>query len=130
MNRKFAATVAAVVLCAAAGTAAARFEPDPAAAVLEPAKGIAKEGEPDKPGLDSSVSLSPSFPEASDTEPTYWLRGVDGRLGVFLENSDHPEMVLDVYLGSLPLSDQQALQAGICAGSYRQLVSMIEDYIS
>lgn len=127
MKRKLVVTLCAVAFCLFAGAAVARFDPgymEEAAAVAEPAEGIAKEQQAEpKP-------TQPDMAAPKEQEPVYWLRAADGRLGVFLEDAEHPEMILDVYLGSLPLSDQQALQSGICAGSYRQLVSMIEDYIS
>lgn len=130
MNRKTVVTIGAVAFCFFAGMAAARFDLDrmgQAAAVSEPAEGIAKEQTGEAAALRADQPLSEAD---GQEEPLYWLRAADGRLGVFLEDSDQPEMILDVYLSSLPLSDQQALQAGVCAGSYRQLVLMIEDYIS
>ena len=127
MKRKLVVTLCAVAFCILAGTAVARFDlggMKEAAAAAQPAEGVAKEQQAEpKP-------LQPEITAHKEQEPVYWLRAADGRLGVFLEDAEHPEMILDVYLGSLPLSDQQALQTGICAGSYRQLVSMIEDYIS
>ena len=126
MNRKLAVTLGALALCFLVGVAVVRFDlggMEEAAAVSEPAEGIAKE-QREEPETQPTESL------AEKEEPLYWLRAVDGRLGVFLDDARQPEMILDVYLSSLPLSDRQALQQGICAGSYRQLVSMIEDYIS
>jgi len=131
MNRKLAVTVAAVIFCIAVGITAARFDlehMEPAAVVSEPVQGIKKQ--PEEQPFRSVEKEELPGPASSDDELLYWLREFDGRLGVFVDGAEKPEMVLDLYLSSLPLSDQQALQVGICAGSYRQLISMIEDYIS
>lgn len=125
MNGKTVVTVGAVVLCIIIGVAAGRCsttEPLPEKAVLEPVSGVEKQQETSHDPLEDQTPVS--------EEGKYWLRVVDGRLGVFLDEAENPEMVLDVYLSSLPQADQEALQEGVCAESYRQLLSLIEDYIS
>lgn len=60
----------------------------------------------------------------------YLLRDYEGRLAIFREDSDTPEMIFDVYTRLLPPADQEKLTAGISALDYETLTRLIEDYIS
>ncbi|MBR5559595.1 MAG: hypothetical protein IKU72_05060 [Oscillospiraceae bacterium] len=127
MNARTAVTVGAVILCAVIGVAVGRCaqtDPLPEMTVSEPVSGLPKQQSP------TVRAQKQGGEEAADQREEYWLREVDGRLGVFLADAEKPEMILDVYLSSLPEADRMALQNGIVADSYRQLLSMIEDYIS
>lgn len=69
-------------------------------------------------------------PEPIPSPSGYLLRSYDGRLAVFREGSDTPEMIFDVYTRLLPQSDQERLEEGISAPDYETLTRLIEDYIS
>lgn len=69
-------------------------------------------------------------PEPIHSPSGYLLRSYDGRLAVFREGSDTPEMIFDVYTRLLPQSDRERLEEGISAPDYETLTRLIEDYIS
>lgn len=80
-------------------------------------------------------SAAPPIEKEPESEPIpspsgYLLRSYDGRLAVFREGSDTPEMIFDVYTRLLPQSDQERLEEGISAPDYETLTRLIEDYIS
>ena len=143
MNGKQVLTLGAAAVCALAGVAVAQYDlkqAPPTAPAAGVVSGVAKE-QPEQPSAppESSGSGSAASGEAAQTAqapaggqdgPVYWLRSSEGRLGVFLDDAPEPEMVLDVYISSLPEADRAALESGVRAGSYQELVSMIEDYIS
>lgn len=135
MKGRVLVTMGAVAACAVLGIAAANYDlrQTQTQAVLQEAQGIPKAGqtaqEPDPPAV--SGQTEPAQPILQENNsPVYRLGTSQGRLAVFVEGSDEPEMVLDVYLSTLPEVDRLLLEQGIEAQSYAQLVSMIEDYIS
>ena len=135
MKGRVLVTMGAVAACAVLGIAAANYDrrQTQPQAVLQEAQGIPKAGqtaqEPDLPAV--SGQTEPAQPILQENNsPVYRLGTSQGRLAVFVEGSDEPEMVLDVYLSTLPEVDRLLLEQGIEAQSYAQLVSMIEDYIS
>ena len=69
-------------------------------------------------------------PEPIPSPSGYLLRSYNGRLAVFREGSDAPEMIFDVYTRLLPQSDRERLEEGISAPDYETLTRLIEDYIS
>ena len=80
-------------------------------------------------------SAAPPIEQEPEPEPIpspsgYLLRSYDGRLAVFREGSDTPEMIFDVYTRLLPQSDRERLEDGISAPDYETLTRLIEDYIS
>ena len=77
-----------------------------------------------------SRSTSSPQPEPIPSPSGYLLRSYDGRLAVFREGSDTPEMIFDVYTRLLPQSDRERLEEGISAPDYETLTRLIEDYIS
>ena len=60
----------------------------------------------------------------------YLLKEYEGRLAVFKKNSTEPDMVFDLLIKMLPQYDQEQLKQGIYVKDYRELVDLIEDYIS
>ena len=135
MKRKFLITVGAVAVCTLLGVAAANYDlrQNQTQTVLQEAQGVAKaeqaEGEAIRSLENSREEPDQPIP-GENNSPVYRLGTSQGRLAVFVEDSDEPEMVLDVYLSTLPEADRMLLEQGIEAQSYAQLVSMIEDYIS
>lgn len=125
MKRQLAATLGAVVLCVAAGKAAAGFVPTSAQAA--PASGRAEA----VPRVAASSQTEEAPTEALPAEETvYWLRESGGRLAVFVGEAAQPELVLEVYLNTLPEADQLALRRGIRVVGYSRLVAALEDYVS
>ena len=135
MKGRVLVTMGAVAACAVLGIAAANYDlrQTQTQAVLQEAQGIPKAGqtaqEPDLPAVSGQTEPAQPLPQENNS-PVYRLGTSQGRLAVFVEGSDEPEMVLDVYLSTLPEVDRLLLEQGIEAQSYAQLVSMIEDYIS
>ena len=91
------------------------------------------------PDLFSPAAPSPQTQQSSEDVPDvqrdtptaqYYLRDYEGKLAVFLPDSQTPEMVFDVYLSTLPPYDRGELQLGVPVASYEELVERIEDYIS
>ena len=72
-----------------------------------------------------------STPQPQPESPAgYLLRDYEGRLAIFREESNTPEMIFDVYTRLLPQADQERLTEGISAPDYETLTRLIEDYIS
>ena len=72
----------------------------------------------------------PDEPEEPQNPAGYLLRDYEGRLAIFREESNTPEMIFDVYTRLLPQADQERLTEGISAPDYETLTRLIEDYIS
>ncbi len=72
----------------------------------------------------------PDEPEEPQSPAGYLLRDYEGRLAIFREESNTPEMIFDVYTRLLPQADQERLTEGISAPDYETLTRLIEDYIS
>lgn len=120
MNSRIWITAAAVAAAVALGSSLAVWDEEqilPAPAV-QPQSGVAVE----------EKSLASSGSSASSSG--YWMRNWQGRLGVFVGESEEPEMVFDVYIKNLPEADRTLLAEGLYVAEYADLVSRIEDYIS
>ena len=79
----------------------------------------------------SSTSSEESSSSSPLDEPTYLLKEYEGRLAVFRQDApDDPDLVLDVFIHSLPEFDQQQLRDGIPVRDEKELTARIEDYIS
>ncbi len=81
------------------------------------------------------IDLVPSsVPELTVSEDTsdypYLLRTYEGKLAVFTTDLVEPNMVFDVYVRTLPATDQKALENGVRVETYEELTALIEDYIS
>lgn len=89
-----------------------------------------------QPTPDPQETLQPAEnPITDEPEPVqspagYVLRSYEGRLAIFREGSDTPEMIFDVYTRLLPQADRERLEAGITAPDYETLTRLIEDYTS
>ncbi len=90
-----------------------------------------------QPTPDPQETLQPAEPPIEPDEPEpvqspagYVLRSYEGRLAIFREGSDTPEMIFDVYTRLLPQADRERLEAGITAPDYETLTRLIEDYTS
>ena len=69
-------------------------------------------------------------PQQPEPQGGYRLQSYNGRLAIFREGSDTPEMIFDVYTRLLPQADRERLEQGITAPDYETLTRLIEDYIS
>ena len=98
---------------------------------------------PEEPSPAQQQTAEPTAPEPLpaetpvDTQPQepepqggYRLQSYNGRLAIFREGSDTPEMIFDVYTRLLPQADRDRLEQGIPAPDYETLTRLIEDYIS
>lgn len=98
---------------------------------------------PEEPSPAQQQTAEPTVPEPLpaetpvDTPPQepepqggYRLQSYNGRLAIFREGSDTPEMIFDVYTRLLPQADRERLEQGITAPDYETLTRLIEDYIS
>lgn len=98
---------------------------------------------PEEPSPAQQQTAEPTAPEPLpaetpvDTQPQepepqsgYRLQSYNGRLAIFREGSDTPEMIFDVYTRLLPQADRDRLEQGITAPDYETLTRLIEDYIS
>ena len=74
-------------------------------------------------------SISASVNTESTAELTFLLRETEGKIGVYASNGELLK-ILDVSLEELPQSDREALSAGISVKSWRELISLIQDYTS
>ncbi len=60
----------------------------------------------------------------------YIIKEYQGKIAIFLQNSNKPEIVFDVYLHHLPDMDKQRLLEGVGIKDYETLLVAIEDLIS
>ncbi|HAL10781.1 MAG TPA: hypothetical protein DCP22_00465, partial [Ruminococcaceae bacterium] len=67
---------------------------------------------------ETPVTEEPQLPQSP---AGYLLRDYEGRLAIFREGNDTPEMIFDVYTRLLPSADQERLAAGISAPDYETL---------
>lgn len=77
-----------------------------------------------------SSSSSSSKVQAEEEAERYLIRDYQGRVAVFLEGVEEPEMIFDIYTKTLPELDQQQLTKGIPVEGYQQMTRLVEDYIS
>lgn len=84
--------------------------------------------------LNAALEESDSIPTSSDTStPTdtladsFCVREVNGKIGVYTSDG-YLVHLLDVSVDTLPAADREALSAGICVGSWRELIAIIQDY--
>lgn len=79
--------------------------------------------------------------EPSSTEPPvedavspvtrmYVLGEKDGKIAVFAADGYTVVDILDTYIYSLPVTDREAIRAGVSVYSVNELVSLIQDYTS
>lgn len=73
---------------------------------------------------------SSSKVQAEEEAERYLIRDYQGRVAVFLEGVEEPEMIFDIYTKTLPELDQQQLTKGIPVEGYQQMTRLVEDYIS
>ncbi len=141
MNSRIAVTLGAMVMCGVLGASVANYDrthnqvdppishsqsqsPTSESSTFTPPVAVYQ---PLTPTSEASQSQSSS---QSQSQAGYWLRTDEGRLGVFLDGQEQPEMVFDVYVKYLPEADRIALEQGIYVDSYDELIKSIEDYVS
>ena len=82
------------------------------------------------PQTETPVREEPQPPQEPKSPAGYLLRSYEGRLAVFRQGCDTPELIFDVYTRLLPPADRDRLETGISAPDYETLTRLIEDYIS
>lgn len=70
------------------------------------------------------------LPESTTLMPLYTLSEYDGKLALFKRGYSMPVEIYDVYLSSLPDSEQSKIKDGISAESDDEILKIIEDYTS
>lgn len=118
-----AALLLGLVLSFAARGSAPAVPEEPSPAQQQTAEPTAPEPLP----AETPVDTQPQQPEP---QGGYRLQSYNGRLAIFREGSDTPEMIFDVYTRLLPQADRDRLEQGITAPDYETLTRLIEDYIS
>lgn len=113
-----------LVLSFAARGSAPAVPEEPSPAPQQPA---AEPTVPEPLPTETPVDTQPQQPEP---QGGYRLQSYNGRLAIFREGSDTPEMIFDVYTRLLPQADRDRLEQGITAPDYETLTRLIEDYIS
>jgi len=100
-----------------------------AAAVL-PGRNHAAPG-PEGPVHDVATTraTAPAAPP-QQREYLYLIKEYNGRVAVFGEDSDIPEMILDTFVRHLPAYDRIQLREGVRVYSLHELEARIEDYTS
>ena len=126
LNNRIVVTVAAVTAALALGSSLAAWDQTRPSAPPSAQTDRAQSGIPLEE--DSGQAQMPEKEELR--QGGYWLRDWQGKLGVFLGDSQEPEMVFDVYVKNLPEADCELLANGLYVAEYTDLVSRIEDYIS
>lgn len=69
-------------------------------------------------------------PETTSPSPLYTLSQYDGKLALFKRGYSMPVEIYEVYLSSLPQSEQSKIKSGISAQTDEEILKIIEDYTS
>ena len=100
------------------------------AAAMLPERDVAAPGA-DGPVHDVATTRATApaaFPQQRDY--LYIIKEYNGRVAVFGEDADIPEMVLDTFVRYLPAYDRIQLREGVRVYSLHELEARIEDYTS
>ncbi|MBQ7821655.1 MAG: hypothetical protein IJ391_05175 [Clostridia bacterium] len=81
-------------------------------------------------GKEHSAANDSEYVYASAPMSIYILRNIDGRVAVCDFADGTPIEMLDVYVSTLPESEQAALDNGICVTSISELIATVEAYTS
>ena len=73
-----------------------------------------------KPPKDDSLSVDVLY-------DCFWMRESGGRIAVYTSDGDLVRL-LDISVSLLPIADQEALAAGISLSSWKEVLSLIEDF--
>lgn len=92
----------------------------------EKADSIPAQATPMEPS-DSSAGQTGQTPAPKPSEQGFFLQTYNGRIGVFT-GEGYLMRTLDVDIRTLPSADRAALENGIRVGSWKELVSRIEDF--
>ncbi len=77
------------------------------------------------------ASTEPPVEDAvSPVTRMYVLGEKDGKIAVFAADGYTVVDILDTYIYSLPVTDREAIRAGVSVYSVNELVSLIQDYTS
>ncbi len=76
-----------------------------------------------------TANIQPEEPSDAPLGRPYRIIGVwEGRLAVYLPQTDMPEIVYDTPIASLPEEEQQKLREGIAVADSEALAKCLEDY--
>lgn len=121
LDKRLAATGAAVAIVAAAAVTAALFPGrEEAAPIQEPVSDVEI----------LPLEEEPPSQESQEEEYLFLLKEHEGRIALFPKDSTEPEMVFEKQMKHLPEYDRILLEKGIPIASEEELVARIEDYIS
>lgn len=71
--------------------------------------------------------IAANLPKENNKVDRYTVRDYNGRIGVFVNDSEIPSSTLDVFVNSLPVADRNDLEKGITVYSQQELSRLIED---
>lgn len=95
-------------------------------AVIETLENFSNENTEDTPEAETDVESSPSV-DADILYQRLCMREVGGKIGIYSEDGYLIRM-LDVEVQTLSKKDREELSKGIYVNSWRELVSLIQDY--
>lgn len=78
--------------------------------------------------LASVPSAPPSTVSGADETTDYVVKAFNGKIGVFIKDSETPVQTLDVPVDTLPEQDRAVLEAGITVTGRENLRKTLEDY--
>ena len=76
---------------------------------------------------EDSVEVSANPDTSAGADDTFYLREINGNIGIYTSDG-YLIKLLDVSVETLPSADREALSQGISASSWKELLSLIEDY--
>lgn len=83
---------------------------------------------PSSPPADSTPAAEQDTTAPAPQAPHAYVGAWGGRLAVFRTKGAAPDEVFDVFIASLPASEQEALSAGIPVFDEEELQRLLEDY--
>ncbi|MBR3893736.1 MAG: hypothetical protein IKJ35_01165 [Clostridia bacterium] len=81
----------------------------------------------EQPDSDSLPTMGDSSAQTPPPTEAFCLKEANGKIGVFTSDG-YLVRLLEVSVDSLPPADREALSVGITVGSWRELMSLIQDY--
>lgn len=78
----------------------------------------------------SRAASSITAARSASAAACYTMRAWQGKVAVFYNDESKPEQVLNIFVATLPKSEQQRLASGVRVSTRQELLEMMEDYTS